>query len=222
MAPSIVSWVAISLVCWISAAAVSADGWMQGHTSSRSRVPQLTVDAMRTEYIALEQALWEYLDKTANSQNNKETQLRKIFDSHRDFNGRPLMDRTFEENRYKVLNHYEWSLLERDLVYISKLYDAYKVVLPQSRAPFQTCSKDLTLSLSFRKQDVFVKQNNSAQLDELAVLDLTREILRNDKTISMPRILDEIERVMVQQTLYYRAMLVVSSQNPNSQTLRVS
>ncbi|KPU75110.1 uncharacterized protein Dana_GF20993, isoform C [Drosophila ananassae] len=191
--PSIaVSSVAISCLCWmISAAAVSADGWMQRHPASQSRVPQLTVDAMRTEYIALEKALWDYLEKTANSQNNKETQLRKIFDSHRDFNGRPLMERTFEENRYKLLNHYEWSLLERDLVYISKLYEAYK--------------------------EVFVKQNNSAQLDELAVLDLAREVLRNDKTISIPRILDEIERVMVQQTLYYRAMLVSKDQICNTQ-----
>lgn len=214
--PSIaVSSVAISCLCWmISAAAVSADGWMQRHPASQSRVPQLTVDAMRTEYIALEKALWDYLEKTANSQNNKETQLRKIFDSHRDFNGRPLMERTFEENRYKLLNHYEWSLLERDLVYISKLYEAYKVLSPRPEIPSRL-AQDLFLSLSLsRKQEVFVKQNNSAQLDELAVLDLAREVLRNDKTISIPRILDEIERVMVQQTLYYRAMLV-SSQSSN-------
>lgn len=82
---------------------------------------------MRTEYIALERALWDYLAKTANSQNNKETQLRKVFDSHRDFDAKRLMGRNFEDHRYELLNHYEWSLLERDLIYISKLYEAYKV-----------------------------------------------------------------------------------------------
>ncbi|KQS30547.1 uncharacterized protein LOC6551613 isoform X2 [Drosophila erecta] len=149
-------------------------------------IPQIEVDALRTEYIALERALWSYLTKTANSHNNKETQIRKVYDSHRDFDAKPQMRHTFEEHRYEILNHYEWSLLERDLIYISKLYDAYK--------------------------DTFVKQNNSVELDELAVLNLAGAILRNDNTASMPRILQEIERVMVSQTLYYRAMIVSTNQ----------
>ncbi|XP_017029168.1 uncharacterized protein orion isoform X2 [Drosophila kikkawai] len=175
--------VLVLVICGVESAA--SDGWIH------PRTPQLEVDAMRTEYIALERALWDYLAKTANSQNNKETQLRKVFDSHRDFNAKRLMEHNFEEHRYELLNHYEWSLLERDLIYISKLYEAYK--------------------------ETFVRQNSSAQLDQLAVLDLTREVLRNDNTISMPRILAEIERVMVQQTLYYRAMIVSTNQICNTQ-----
>ncbi|XP_016984536.1 uncharacterized protein LOC108048421 isoform X2 [Drosophila rhopaloa] len=185
MAPPIATLAAIVFVTIVICGTKSAtgEGWMH------PRIPQLEVDAMRTEYIALERALWDYLAKTADSQNNKETQIRKVYDSHRDFDAKPLMGRTFEEHRYEVLNHYEWSLLERDLIYISKLYDAYK--------------------------NTFVKQN-SAQLDELAILTLSREILRNDNTISMPRIVQEIERVMVQQTLYYRAMIVSNNQICNT------
>jgi len=54
--------------------------------------------------------------------------------SHRDFDSKPLMGRPFEEHRYEILNHYEWSLLERDLIYISKLYEAYKVFCLIQRA----------------------------------------------------------------------------------------
>ncbi|KRK06713.1 uncharacterized protein LOC6525374 isoform X2 [Drosophila yakuba] len=176
--------VLVTLVICGNTKSSSSAGWMHRST------PQMEVEALRTEYIALERALWDYLAKTANSQNNKETQIRKVYDSHRDFDAKPAMRRTFEEHRYEILNHYEWSLLERDLIYISKLYDAYK--------------------------DTFVKQNNSAELDELAVLNLAGAILRNDNTASMPRILQEIERVMVSQTLYYRAMLVSNNQICNT------
>jgi len=113
--------VLVTLVICGNTKSASSEGWMHPST------PQMEVDALRTEYIALERALWNYLAKTANSQNNKETQIRKVYDSHRDFDAKPQMRRTFEEHRYKILNHYEWSLLERDLIYISKLYDAYKV-----------------------------------------------------------------------------------------------
>jgi len=120
--------VVVTLVICGHTKSARAEGWM--HPS----IPQMEVDALRTEYIALERALWDYLAKTANSQNNKETQIRKVYDSHRDFDSKPLMGRPFEEHRYEILNHYEWSLLERDLIYISKLYEAYKVFCLIQRA----------------------------------------------------------------------------------------
>jgi len=95
--------VVVTLVICGHTKSARAEGWM--HPS----IPQMEVDALRTEYIALERALWDYLAKTANSQNNKETQIRKVYDSHRDFDSKPLMGRPFEEHRYEILNHYEWS-----------------------------------------------------------------------------------------------------------------
>lgn len=53
-----------------------------------------------------------------------------------------------------------------------------------------------------------MKPKTSQDLEERAVLDLTDQVLRNDKTFSMSQIFQEIEAVMVKQTMYYRAMLV--------------
>ncbi|EDW78356.2 uncharacterized protein Dwil_GK16218 [Drosophila willistoni] len=146
------------------------------------RSPSMNVDALRTEYFALEKSLWDYLDKTS----NKETRLRKVYDSHMNFSSKWQFNGEFYEKKYDILNHYEWKILERDLVYINKLYDTYK--------------------------DTFVHQNNSALLEERAVLDLAEHVLRNDKTFSMSRIFEEIEHTMIGQSLYYRAMLKFSDQ----------
>lgn len=53
-----------------------------------------------------------------------------------------------------------------------------------------------------------MKPKSSQDLEERAVLDLTDQVLRNDKTFSMSQIFQEIEYLMVKQTMYYRAMLV--------------
>ncbi|XP_022223780.2 uncharacterized protein LOC111075028 isoform X2 [Drosophila obscura] len=159
-----------------------------GGVVSLKRTPMLQVDALRTEYISLERDLWEYLEKTANSQNNKETQLRKIFVSHRDFNAKPFMDHSFEVQRYEILKHYEWSVLERELEHIGQLFDEYKETLS--------------------------KQNNSAQLEERDILELAQNVFRESNTA---RILQEIHRVMVQQTLYYRAMVASTNEICNTQ-----
>ncbi|XP_015041040.1 uncharacterized protein orion isoform X2 [Drosophila pseudoobscura] len=159
-----------------------------GGVVSVKRTPMLQVDALRTEYVSLERDLWEYLKKTANSQNNKQTQLRKIFVSHRDFNAKPFMEHTFGVQRYEILKHYEWSVLERELEHISQLFEEYKNTL--------------------------AKQNNSGQLDESDILDLTQKVFRESNTA---RILQEIHRVMVQQTLYYRAMVASTNEICNTQ-----
>lgn len=52
------------------------------------------------------------------------------------------------------------------------------------------------------------EHNNSAEVNERAILDICETVLRNDNVFSMSRIFQELELVMVKQTLYYRAMLV--------------
>ncbi|BFG02405.1 uncharacterized protein DMAD_01914 [Drosophila madeirensis] len=161
-----------------------------GGVVSEKRTPIMQVDALRTEYISLERDLWDYLKKTANSQNNKETQLRKIFVSHRDFNEKPFMEHTFAVQRYEILKHYEWTILERELEHISQLFEEYK--------------------------DTLSKQNNNGQgqLDERDILDFAQTVFRESNTA---RILQEIHRVMVQQTLYYRAMVASTNEICNTQ-----
>lgn len=91
------------------------------------RTPMTEVDALRTEYISLERALWIYLNKTANSKNNKDTQLRKVYDSHRNFINKPLMGREFESDKYKIMHHFEWNQLEMKLSELNRIFDFYKV-----------------------------------------------------------------------------------------------
>ncbi|XP_062138828.1 uncharacterized protein LOC133847665 isoform X2 [Drosophila sulfurigaster albostrigata] len=152
------------------------------------RNPLLEVDALRKEYIALEKSLWEYLDNSpSNSQNNRDTLIKKIYSSHREFINRPQISHKFALDHYKVLNHYEWTLLEMKLFQLSGIYDdAYK--------------------------DKLMSAPTSQNLEERAVLDLTDHVLRNDKTFSMSQIFQEIEYMMVKQALYYRAMLTATDE----------
>ncbi|KRG06869.1 uncharacterized protein LOC6585004 isoform X2 [Drosophila mojavensis] len=146
------------------------------------RTPMTEVDALRIEYLSLERALWIYLNKTANSQNNKETQLRKVYDSHRNFINKRQMGREFASDKYKIMHHFEWNQLEMKLTELNRIFDFYKNIL--------------------------MKPVSSDGLEERAVLDLTLTVLRNDKHYSMSQIFQTIEEYMVKQTLYYRAMVV--------------
>ncbi|XP_030567505.1 uncharacterized protein LOC115767384 isoform X2 [Drosophila novamexicana] len=146
------------------------------------RTPIIEVDALRNEYLSLERSLWQYLQKTANSLNNRETQLRKVYDLHRSFINKRQMGRIFDSKKYDVMHHYEWMMLESQLSNLNRLFDFYK----------NTLMSPIT----------------STGLDERAVLDLAEEVLRNDTSFSMSQIFQEIEHIMVKQTLYYRAMVV--------------
>uniref|UniRef100_A0A0A1XQQ1 CinA-like protein n=2 Tax=Zeugodacus cucurbitae TaxID=28588 RepID=A0A0A1XQQ1_ZEUCU len=143
----------------------------------RPEVAELQVDTTRNEYIALQQSLWRYLNKEGTS---KSSQLRKVYDSHRTFISDHFQS-NFEVGRYDILNHYEWSLLERDLLQIDRMFDYY--------------------------QNYLNEHNNSAEVNERAILDICETVLRNDNVFSMSRIFQDVELVMVKQTLYYRAML---------------
>ncbi|XP_017485333.1 PREDICTED: uncharacterized protein LOC108373907 isoform X2 [Rhagoletis zephyria] len=141
------------------------------------QIADLQVDATRCEYFALQDSLWDYLNRDGTS---KSSQLRKVYDSHRKFVNDNLQS-NFEVGKYDILNHYEWSLLERDLLQIDSIFGYYK--------------------------NFMTEHNNTAELNERAVLDICETVLRNDNTFSMSRIFQDVELVMVKQALYYRAML---------------
>lgn len=116
--------------------------------AQQQRTQAMQVDALRNEYLSLEQALWKYLGKTANSQNNRETQLRKVYDSHWDFIHLPLMNRRFDSKVYSnVLRHYEWTLLEVKLTELNSLFDFYKVG-SRVRERKQTKASSISTSIS--------------------------------------------------------------------------
>ncbi|XP_004527139.1 uncharacterized protein LOC101457975 isoform X2 [Ceratitis capitata] len=149
---------------------------------SKLQIPDLQVDATRREFFALEESLWRYMEKDGIS---KSSQLRKVFDSTRNYINDHIQN-NFEVGRYDILNHYEWSLLERDLLQIDSIFGYYKNFINE--------------------------HNNISELNERAVLDICESVLRNDNTFSMSRIFQDVELVMVKQTLYYRAMLESTDQ----------
>ncbi|XP_032594744.1 uncharacterized protein LOC6566309 isoform X2 [Drosophila grimshawi] len=165
------------LIAAAAPAAAAAQSAMYVH-----RAPVLGVDALRNEYFHLVRDLWQYLEKTGNSQNNRDQQLRKVYDSHRSFINKPEMDRAFNDgNQYQILHHYEWALLESKLLNLNGIFYSFKHHL--------------------------MKATTSNDVEERAVLDLTEAVLRNDKIFSMSQIFQEIEYCMVKQTMYYRAMV---------------
>lgn len=107
--------------------ASNADAYSSYMQLQQQRTPALEVDALRNEYFLLEKSLWEYLSKTANSQNNRQTQIKKVYDSHREFINSPQMSRKFLGEQYKIMHHYEWTLLESNLTHLSSIFDFYKV-----------------------------------------------------------------------------------------------
>ncbi|XP_073830143.1 uncharacterized protein isoform X2 [Musca autumnalis] len=139
----------------------------------------IEIDAIRQEYLSLEQSLWQHLDRSTNNR-NAEQQLRKIIDSHRRFVHQHMRE-MWQEGKYEILNHYEWSLLERDLIQIDNLFGVFAAYLRS--------------------------HHNNVDLDESTLRDVAESILRNDKTFSIPRIFQDIELIMVKQTMYYRAMM---------------
>ncbi|KAM8720177.1 hypothetical protein ACLKA7_006253 [Drosophila subpalustris] len=152
------------------------------YMQQQQRTPGLEVDALRNEYILLEKSLWEYLDKTADSQNNRESQIKKVYDSHRAFINTPQMSRKFLGEQYtNIMHHYEWTLLASNLTYLNSIFDFYK--------------------------DTLMKRTSSQDLEERAVLDFKEEVLRNDTALTMLEIFRNIEYIMVKQAMYYRAMV---------------
>lgn len=141
----------------------------------------IEIDAAREQYLSLEQSLWQHLNRSPNNRNT-EQQMRKIIDSHRKFINEH-MNSTWPPLKYEILNHYEWSILEKDLQQIETLFGAFKRLLNS--------------------------QENSVELTQSQDLnDIMDNILRNDKTFSMGRIFQDTELIMVKQAMYYRAMMV--------------
>ncbi|XP_013108766.1 uncharacterized protein LOC106088028 isoform X2 [Stomoxys calcitrans] len=139
----------------------------------------IEVDAAREEYLSLEKSLWQHLDRSTNNR-NIDQQLRKIIDSHRRF-VHEHMHSTWQAGKYEILNHYEWSLLEPDLIQIENLFGVLSTYLNE--------------------------HPKNADIDEVALMDITQNALRDDKIFSMARIFKDIELIMVKQTMYYRAMM---------------
>ncbi|GBP12680.1 hypothetical protein EVAR_69758_1 [Eumeta japonica] len=140
------------IICCLANKAQTSASLMSSH---HRPIPAIEIDAIRDQYFSLEKSLWQHLNRSHHNR-NIEQQIRKIVDIHRNFINEHL-NSTWALGKYEILNHYEWSILERDLQQIETLFGAFMRILNV---------EENSIDLS-RSQD----------LD-----DLMDNILRNDKT----------------------------------------
>ncbi|KAI9581954.1 hypothetical protein GQX74_011449 [Glossina fuscipes] len=153
------------------------------------RPPLSKIDAVREECISLEKSLWQNLNRIS-SNRSIEQLARKVIGTHRLFINEN-MSSTWTEGKYHILNHYEWSILERDLLLIESMFGFFMRFVND--------------------------RGNSVDLEERAVMDLADSVLRNDKIFSMDRIFQDIELIMVKQALYYRALVASKEERCHDQ-----
>lgn len=145
--------------------------WQRGITA---------IDVTRDKYFDLELNLWNTLDNV-----NQLDGLKQIFQQHRTFADEYFSDKVTPGNsgggnEFIVLDtFYEWKVLEKDLITLNNLFEAFRMPLQE-----------------------YVNEFN-----ELALHDLTETVL-NDEYFPVAKTMDQIENIMVKQGLYYKAMLV--------------
>lgn len=135
---------------------------------------------LRLEYVSLEKSLWQYLSEPEKHDESK--QLKKVFETHRNVVNSNF-SRDFDPIKYSILvNHFEWSNLEVDLVELDGLFKHFRG---------------------------FINRYLDGDYDKQAILDLSNDALHeNENSINIPDVIEKMHNVMVRQTLYYRAMLV--------------
>lgn len=105
--------------------------------------------------------------------------LKYLFDGHRNFAAQHLK-RNFYGSEFIILEKfYEWKLLEKDLMTLNSLFETFRLLLDQH-------------------VDVY---------DDLVNNDFAETVL-TDKHFPINETLDQIENIMVKQSLYYRAAQV--------------
>lgn len=152
------------------------------------------VDTLRHRYLEMEKRAWTIVNQIDKVDNQKEEDrrlqrniiLKELLDIYSGFANNDLgSDSTYNEDDYFILKRfYEWQLLEQDLINVHKLFDAIRQFM--------------------RNKDH--RPGDDADL-ELAIMDITDTVL-SDPHFPVNSTLDEIDRIMIRQGMYYKAQLV--------------
>lgn len=114
-----------------------------------------------------------------NNEIDQKSILRYLFDGHRNF-AQQYLKRNFIGSEFIILEpFYEWKLLEKDLMTINSLFETFRLLLDQH-------------------VDVY---------DDLVNNDFAETVL-TDKHFPINDTMDQIENIMIKQSLYYRALQV--------------
>uniref|UniRef100_A0A1L8DP86 Putative conserved secreted protein n=2 Tax=Nyssomyia neivai TaxID=330878 RepID=A0A1L8DP86_9DIPT len=145
------------------------------------------IDTLRDYYLTLEDQAW----KVVSQGKNPDRVLPVVYKLYKMF---ALQNITTEMEDYELISLdriYEWKLLERDLMSVRTLFEVFRQELEK---PVQG-------------------MNN---FDELSATDFAETVFE-DKNFPVPQTFDQIENIMVNQGLYYKAMVEVKDQVCSSQ-----
>lgn len=155
------------------------------------------VDTLRHRYFELEKRAWTIVNQIDKVDNQKEEDLRlqrniilkEVIDIYSGFANEDLgPENTYDEDDYFILKRfYEWQLLEQDLINVHKLFDAIRQFM-RNKSHLPADDADL----------------------ELASMDITDTVL-SDPHFPVNATLEEIDRIMIRQGMYYKAQLEAKS-----------
>ncbi|XP_062700151.1 uncharacterized protein LOC109408928 isoform X2 [Aedes albopictus] len=169
----------------------------RGSDAARKLKGSTDVDSLRHRYFELEKRAWTIVNQIDKVDNQKEDDrrlqrniiLKELIDIYSGFANDDLgPENAYDEDDYFILKRfYEWQLLEQDLINVHKLFDAIRQ---------------------------FMANRNSLPADdadfELASMDITDTVL-SDPHFPVNATLDEIDRIMIRQGMYYKAQLEAKS-----------
>ncbi|GAB0095757.1 uncharacterized protein DMENIID0001_111780 [Sergentomyia squamirostris] len=148
------------------------------------------IDTLRDYYLSLEEQAWKIVSR-GSSNIHPDRILQPVYKLYRMF---ALKNITKDLEDYELValdRIYEWKILERDLMSVNNLFEVFRQELEK---PLQ----------------------NVENFDELSALDFADTVFK-DKHWPIPETFDQIENIMVNQGLYYKAMVEVKDQVCSSQ-----
>uniref|UniRef100_A0A1B0D3K4 Uncharacterized protein n=1 Tax=Phlebotomus papatasi TaxID=29031 RepID=A0A1B0D3K4_PHLPP len=148
------------------------------------------IDKLREYYLTIEDESWKIVNRGSGIYHPDKI-LHPIYKMYRMF---ALQNITQAMEDYELVSLdriYEWKLLERDLMSVNNLFTVFRQELEK---PLQ----------------------NVGNFDELSATDFADTVFK-DKHWPVPETFDQIENIMVNQGLYYKAMVEVKDQVCSSQ-----
>lgn len=136
----------------------------------------IQIDTVRRDYMSLEETSWSTIE---NGIDHVES-LKQIMRNYRQFVEEQLISTQTVNDFLLFDNFYEWKLLQQNLMTLTNLFDAYRLIMSKF---------------------------DEEKFDDLAYNDFAESVLF-DKNWPVNETLEAIENIMVKQGLYYKASQV--------------
>lgn len=132
-------------------------------------------DVLRASFVHFEQELWSIIENGV----DQPSVGRHIMDEYRKFVAANLTQNLIGNNYVFMERVYEWKILEKDILSLDNLFNAFRPILNRRFDPEE----------------------------QRALTDFTETVL-SDEQFPVNETLNKIENIMIKQGLYYRVALV--------------